>query len=408
MDFVIIANPWQDGVANPTSKHQIAKELALKGHRVLWVNGSGMRRPSIENSSDRSRIVRKIAKAFSGVEKATDNIWVVSPLIFPFPQSSLAGLVNARIYLWIAQSATRHLEFKSPALMNFLPVLPEVVRQWRGVSVYCCVDLWSAFSIYHSATMADLDARCCKHADLVIASAGNLYDNCKTHGHNVHLISHGVDYQHFRNAVQDKDRTKNSRPADMPAGRIIGFFGLLSEWIDQELLVKLAWSLRDSKTVSEERRTQNKEPRTHIVLIGHVDADISRLEQEPNIHILGAKPFSDLPDYVAYFDVGIIPFVVNDLTKAVNPIKLKEMLAAGCPVVSTALPEVKQLRTAGRSVCVAEDYDEFVASVRKHVESPMSHEERKTISDSVKDETWASKVKTIIELVSVAKRECGR
>jgi hypothetical protein len=83
-----------------------------------------------------------------------------------------------------------------------------------------------------------------------------------------------------------------------------------------------------------------------VVLIGAADVDVARLSACSNVHALGPKAFAELPAYAAHFSVGIIPFVVNELTRAVNPIKLREMLSAGCPVVSTALPEVE--RYAGK------------------------------------------------------------
>ena len=81
----------------------------------------------------------------------------------------------------------------------------------------------------------------------------------------------------------------------------------------------------------------------HFVLIGDADSsiDLSRYRAMPNMHFLGRKPYSDLPAYCQHFDVGLIPFKVNELTYAVNPIKLREYLSAGLPVVSTPMPEVQ-------------------------------------------------------------------
>jgi glycosyltransferase involved in cell wall biosynthesis len=107
-----------------------------------------------------------------------------------------------------------------------------------------------------------------------------------------------------------------------PAAPVVGFFGLLSEWVDQDLILRLAEEF----------------PQATILLIGKADVDVARLQRVPNIQLPGPKPFTELPAHIARFTVGIIPFVVNDLTRAVNPIKLREMLAAGCPVVSTAMP----------------------------------------------------------------------
>ena len=111
-------------------------------------------------------------------------------------------------------------------------------------------------------------------------------------------------------------------------------------------------------------------PAAQVVLIGAADVPVATLAAEPNIHLLGPKPFSALPAYVRHFSVGVIPFVVNELTRAVNPIKLREMMAAGCPVVSTALPEVE--RYAGDDVAIGHDRDEFVAHVSRFLRDPVA------------------------------------
>jgi len=118
--------------------------------------------------------------------------------------------------------------------------------------------------------------------------------------------------------------------------------------------------------------------------------------ENERIHLLGPKPFADLPRYVSHFTVGIIPFVVNDLTRAVNPIKLREMLAAGCPVVSAALPEVSAVAEGREYVRLAEGCEQFVKEVISRVDSPLTQEQRRAISGSVADETWEKKVSELL------------
>jgi len=374
VDFVIIANAWSASVDNPTSKHQIALELARQGHRVLWVEGAGMRKPRVYSSVDRSRIFGKIKKAFAGTEKVSENIWRISPMIIPLPASGLARIFNDSIYMSAASSVAVHLGFENPVLVNFMPTLQGVVEKWRGISVYYCVDRWDAFAMYDSGLMAGLDEKCCRNADVVIASSQDLFEHCLKFNLNTHLITHGVDYEHFASSLNSA--------IGLPSGKTIGFIGLISEWVDQDLLVKMADEISDS----------------HIMLIGKADVSVEKLEKKKNIHLLGPKPFRDLPSYIAEFAVGIIPFIVNDLTRAVNPIKLREMLAAGCPVVSTDLPEVEKYRSVGLEI--AGDQLEFVRLVRERLDVPLTKEQKQSMSDMVKDETWEIKVKQILDLVA--------
>lgn len=423
MDFVVIANAWSAGKDNPTSKHRIALELVRLGHRVLWIEGSGMRTPSVGSAHDRLRMVKKVVaalrgarrdvvesgrrKAESGKQKSPGcgELWVLSPLFIPLPRYDIVRRLNGMICVSCMKVWGWKLGFRDVVLINYVPVLAEAMRgsgRKRAVDggraegdisrpeacglksggsqraprvVYHCVDRWDAFSAYDAGLMAEMDRRCCEYADVVLASSQDLVDRCRRHNRNVRLLSHGVDHEHFSQALMATER-----PPDLPAGKVAGFFGLLSEWIDQDLLVEIARCVPDCA----------------LVLIGKADVNVDRLKGVQNIHLLGPRPFGRLPDYVAHFDVGLIPFVVNELTVAVNPIKLREMLAAGCPVVSTALPEVERCSPG----LVAHSHQEFVALVRKTLNSPLTREERRSLSDSVRQETWSAKVAEILALVA--------
>jgi hypothetical protein len=399
------------------------------------------------------------------------------------------------------------LGFRDPVLINYVPVLAEAMkgRRRRPVIrnslkvigntnnrepvtnnsprvprvVYHCVDRWDAFAMYDSSLMGEMDRRCCQYADLVIASAGELYDRCRAINPNTVLIPHGVDWEHFRCAAAHGGRellscqvaellreppsvfnSATQQPNNLTtdnrgAAAVIGFFGLLSEWVDQELILRLAkeFSPHDTPHLNPlpqgERKDGNQlhplhlhplhlhplpsreragvrggadvplreragvrggadvplreragvrgsSPHARILLIGKADVDVSRLQGIPNIELSGPIPFAELPAHVATFTVGIIPFVVNDLTRSVNPIKLREMLSAGCPVVSTNLPEVA--RYAG-SAQIAHNHDEFVTMVRRALENPLPPQDRLALSDSMAGETWTAKVQEILALL---------
>lgn len=385
MDYVILANSWDAAGDNPTSKHQIALELARKGNRVLWVEGAGMRRPSVGSGADRSRMAGKLRKAFAGAAPAPGvaGIHVLTPLILPVPSLGLVRALNSRLILRLAGKWARRLGFREPALINYVPVHSGVLKGWKWKRVYHCVDRWDRFDMYDAELMKKVDEECCRHAELVIASSLELYERCRKVNANTHMVSHGVDHGHFAAALE---MGRERRPEDLPAGRIVGFFGLLSEWVDRDLLAELARAVPDA----------------HVVLIGKADiSGFAGLAAERNVVMIGPKPFAELPRYVAFFDAGIIPFKVNELTDAVNPIKLREMLAAGCPVVSTATREVRHYaqQSGVPGLHVAASSAEFVAEVKALLARPAPADERRRISAAVRGETWAAKVDEIVRLM---------
>jgi glycosyltransferase involved in cell wall biosynthesis len=376
MNFVMLANDWGAGVDNPTSKHRIALELARQGHRVLWVEGSGMRRPTVSGANaggDRKRIARKLKKAFAGVRQETESIWSLGPLALPFPDKEWAYKFNNAFFLWKIKNACKHLKFERPALVNYVPTFDQLMHKWNGPCIYHCVDRWDAFDTYDSGLMQKRDAGCCNHADLVLATSADLVQRCKHHSDNVKMLSHGVDFEHFSQALNQSER-----PSDLPKGKIAGFFGLLSPWVDQVLLTSLAEQVPDNASV---------------VLIGKADTDISALKNHPRIHCLGPKPFNELPQYIAHFSVGLIPFLVNELTKAVNPIKLREMMAAGCPVVTTDLPETYAYKEL---IDIVTSPDAFISKTIEHLANPVEQNKRQRLSEAVCNETWEAKVKTLV------------
>ncbi len=385
MDFVIIANDWSAGIDNPTSKHRIAIELAKRGNRVLWLEGAGMRQPALTSGADRSRLVNKLKKLARPPRPAAESadlrgkIWVLTPPMLPMPHKEWARKFNG----WTCKSSaafwSRRLGFERPKLINYTPILAEAMSQWPWQRIYHCVDRWDAFGMYDSSLMADMDARCCRYAGSVIASSGDLMDRCRRYNQNVSMVLHGVDYAHFAKSLDAP------RAADLPAGDVVGFFGLVSEWLDQELLVKLARAL----------------PSSQVVLIGRPDVDTTKLQGISNLHLMGPRPFRALPSYVGHFAVGLIPFEINELTRAVNPIKLREMLAGGCPVVSTALPEVERL--AGPGVDVAHGHDEFIRQVQQRLAKPLSAADRRAVSATMQSETWSGKVDQMLSIISAEK-----
>jgi len=269
---------------------------------------------------------------------------------------------------------------RRPVLCSFAPqCAPYIRRLPRELLIYYCVDKWSAFEGFDSTTMERGERELCETADLVIASAQDLAERCSRFSTNVHYVPHGVDYDHFASAL-----VPGALPDDLaaiPEPRV-GFFGLIHEWVDVELIGKLAEVLPYS-----------------FVVIGSAKTDMSPVEGKPNVFVLGRRPYAELPAYSRGFHASIVPFKMTELTHSVNPIKLREYAAAGLPIVSSPLPEV--VKCSDIATC-ASSFDEWVDALRDAVQRGQDPTAREAQSRRVAHEDWAFRCEEIARLVDAS------
>src|SRR5687768_15279322 len=288
---VHFANDWS---RDPTSKHHIMRIFA-EYTDVIWVESSGMRRPNLLNLMDLRRSIARLKRVFGGAnrDRNTSRLHVLSPLSIPLPGNWLATKINGWLYRRaLKKTLSRIGRADKPWLWVYNPmVAPYLDDIPHGGIIYHCVDRWWAFNDYDSALMLDWHSSVCRQADVVFASAVALLADCRKHTSHAYLVPHGVEWAHFAQAAL-RDMPRPSDLADI-TGPILGFFGLIHDWVDQDLLLHIAKSF----------------PEATLVLIGKVQVDASRLQGIPNIRFLGQKPYAELPAYSAHFDVALIPFV---------------------------------------------------------------------------------------------------
>lgn len=373
---VAFANDWS---TDPTSKHHLMRLLALRTP-VLWIETTGMRRPTVTSAADWRRVVAKLRRMGGALRPGTTGLTVLSPPALPFPTSAIARRLNGWLYQRTVRRAMRQLGWtEAPVLWVYVPT-PARYLTWlpaRGL-VYHCVDRWWAFDDYDSWEMLACHEILCRRADHVFASSLELKADCDKLTTKVTYVPHGVDWEHFHKAIN----SDVPRPADIPDnGRpVIGFIGLIDTWIDLDLLSAVA----------------RAHPEADLVLIGASRVPLDALTALPNVRALGRKPFSELPAYLRTFAVSLVPFRLNDLTLAVNPIKLREYLSAGVPVVTTALPELLPFRGV-TGVDVVDTQAEFVAAVSRLLASPMSSSGRVALSESMRNESWEGRLGSMLD-----------
>lgn len=373
-DLVVFSNDW-DG--DPLSKTHIMRILA-RDNRILWVNSIGNRAPKV-NAHDAKRIVNKLKSFTKGIEEVEKNLFVLSPLAIPFYGNEAVRSANRSLLRLQIKAAIRKLGMKNVISWSYLPAsAPVSGTLGEELVVYQCVDEFSAFSDTNGRHIAELEEQLLKKADLVITSAERLYQNKVKVNPNTVLVRHGVDFTHFVKAT-DPATPIPADIANLPKP-IIGFFGLVADWVDTDAMAACA----------------KAHPEGSVVIIGKVapDADMSALKAIPNVHFLGRKPYSDLPGYCKAFDVALMPFKVNELTLNANPLKVREYLAAGVPVVSTDIPEVRKV-----GLCkIAKDSADVVNKVNECLaEGTGPSRER---AQKIFHESWDARVDEIREAVA--------
>jgi glycosyltransferase involved in cell wall biosynthesis len=340
-ELVVLSDDWH---GLPSSCKHLISNLG-DDFEITWVDTIGLREPSL-SVYDLMRSLKKVAGWFKkDSTPQTESASALPPGVQTFDPVQLPFIRWAAVRRFNARNILRAIGPKSPdqtrIVMTTWPFMGDVLGQCDAdLKVYYRVDHFHKFPGVNEGLILDLENRQLAEVDLLIGSALELLDLDIEDGKKCYL-PHGVDYEHFAAAMVPVA----SRPS--PGENItVGFFGIVDEWIDLELIAGMA-RLRPGWTFK---------------ILGPHRCDVSPLQGLDNVQLQGAVPYPDLPAQASCFDVGLIPFIINELTLAVNPLKLMEYFAMGLPVLSTPLPEVVRL---GELVAVAETPEASVTAVEK-------------------------------------------
>lgn len=216
--------------------------------------------------------------------------------------------------------------------------------------VYDCMDELSKFK-FAPPVLVERERELLSIADVVFAGGRKLQESKCAQNHNCHFYGCGVDVEHFGKARDLK--TEIPTDVDFIHRPILGYFGVVDERIDYELLEKLA----------------DANPNWSIVIIGPLaKVDPNSVPVRVNIYWVGKRDYAQLPAYTKAFDVCLMPFALNESTEFINPTKALEYMAAGKQIVSSAVPDV--VSNFGNIVSIANSHEEFIRLCRAAVESP--------------------------------------
>jgi len=227
---------------------------------------------------------------------------------------------------------------------SFSPLLEKINFE---TVIYDCMDELSLFK-GAPAHLINQEKYLMAHADIVFTGGKSLYESKKQLHSNVYCFPSSVDQEHFAQALNGIAIAPDIATIQNP---IVGYYGVIDERIDLELLHQCAKKL----------------PNVSFVMIGPLakieDAD---LPKENNIHYLGMRSYDELPGYLKAFDIAMMPFALNDATKYISPTKTLEYMAAGKPIISTKITDV--VRDYSNSVTLIENDDEFCNAIRTLLE----------------------------------------
>jgi glycosyltransferase involved in cell wall biosynthesis len=285
------------------------------------------------------------------LEVTQDPATLVNVVVPHLPESLDPAEREAEQARLVEELAATHA-LENPVVWFYTPMaLPLAARLTPRAVIYDCMDELSAFK-GAPKELLEREAELLKLADVVYTGGQALFE-AKKHLHpNIHAFPSSVDRAHFAQARRPQPDPEDQAPIPGPR---LGFFGVIDERMDLELL----------EAVARER------PEWQLVLLGPVckvdPADLPRL---PNIHYLGSKSYSDLPKYVAGWDVALLPFAKNESTRFISPTKTPEYLAAGKPVVSTSIRDVVRPYSFLNLARIADTPQAFIAACEAALDEP--------------------------------------
>ena len=382
MDFVVFSDDWGE---HPSSCQHLFRQLARE-HRVLWVNTVGMRTPRL-TATDFGKAVRKVRRmvARTGVAAPAQaglmpqNLEVLQPPMLPLPGLSLVRAFNDWSARRLVKEALARRGMKRQVVVATVPNACELVGGLDASTiVYYCVDDFAQWPGTNHDVVRRMEQRLIDQADVLLATSEKLREALEVSGKPVFRFDHGVDFETF-GAPPGPEHPKL---AGIPRPRA-GFFGLLDERLDEELLVELSRLL----------------PHWSFVLAGPQVARLSRLASRINIVRIGPLPYAELPRFVDGVDVLMLPYRVNEFTQTISPLKMNEYLVTGRPVISSALREAER---RGRLIRVVQDSTEWCEALNASFTEDR-RARREEVMSLLAGESWRAKADSFIELLSHAR-----
>ncbi len=354
---------------------QLMRHFA-KNNTSLYINSIVMQKPSFKKGSRLvKRLLRKLKSIKTGLKKSDADFWVYSPFTMPVHHLSWARSLNKRILEYQIRSINQRLGIKKPIVLVACPAACEVALSMEKTRlIYQRTDRFEEYPNVDTEKIRQYDRRLKTNADLTIFVSSSLYNEESGECRKAIFLDHGVDFDLFVSAETDEEKPSEMRDIKKP---VVGFFGDIEDHLlDFELIREIVDSL----------------PEMNFVFIGTVMSDCSGWNSRENVWLLGKKHYEQIPHYGKCFDVAIMPWRRTRWIDVCNPIKLKEYLALGKPVVSTPFAELNKYHDV---VYEAETPSAFIKCIKKAIseDSPELINKRR---EKVKNSSWDSKAELVM------------
>lgn len=377
LGIAYFGNDWY--AENRTSSHHVATRLA-RHLPVLYVSCPGIRQPTA-SGRDLRRGLAKLLDALRRPVRIEGELWHCTVPQLPFAAVPGVQAFNRVFGRWAARRALRHAGIDRCISWFTVPHPGFLAGKLDDeLCVYYCTDDYASFPGVDVPLITRRDRDLTVRADLVFAATPALVEPKRALNPSTVFSPHGVDVELFGTAADPATRVPDSI-RDLPRP-VIGYTGTIHDWVDLDMIAWLA----------------GQRPSWSFLLVGHAATDTRMLQSLPNVHLPGPQPYLDLPRWSKAFDVAVIPQRRNRWIANANPLKLREYLAAGKPVVSVRNPEIEKY---ARWVRIADDRDAFLAALDAAVldNGPEAARERMA---AVAHETWERRVDAVLDAVNRA------
>jgi glycosyltransferase involved in cell wall biosynthesis len=371
--LLVFADDWG---RHPSSCQHLIRRLRAD-YPVLWVNTVGTRQVKADSFTLR-RGLEKMKSWSQGLRQVDRQMWTLDVPMLPGMSNHLLREMNRLLVVTRLRGVLSSLGMELPVVLTTLPYVGWLIRglRRRGL-VYYCTDDYSHWPSADRETLQRAERELTREADLILAASHALQLRHAETGR-CEYFPHGVDYHHFATVQQLND----SDPilALLPRPRI-GFFGLIYEKLDFQLLADVAKHFRHGS----------------LVLIGPRAYSPIEFDQLSNVHFLGQKRYEELPRYLAGLDVLLLPYVNDDMIRQSGPLKLRECLASGKPTVSIDVPDVRMLQPHVR---VASDRQGFVSEIHEALEETKTSAEVYARQKVVEMDSWDNRARQLDDYLS--------